>query len=70
MDLTARLNRQMFLGALTKCVRHMNQLTEAEHRFVGQMKEEWEVNGEMFEPTVKQFNWLRQIASELEKLYG
>lgn len=69
VDLTARLNREQWESALAICGKAVirNDLDDVKSRFVLQMTEEWEMNGAMMEPTLKQFNWLRQIAFDLQK---
>lgn len=70
MDLQASQNQEMFKTALNKCANGLKRgwLNPTEAGFVRDMIEEWTHNGAMFEPSVKQFNWLRQIAIDLEKL--
>jgi len=69
MDLTSPLNHKMWVKALTRCAKGIidRDLNAVESGFVRDMLEEYQQNGQMMEPTVKQFNWLRQIAFELDK---
>lgn len=69
MDLTSKLNRDMWERALLRCCKGIldRQLSDGEERFVRDMLEEYKMNGSMMEPSVKQFNWLRQIAFDLDK---
>lgn len=69
MDLTSELNHKMFSKALVRCCKGIidRDLNQVESSFVRDMLEEYQHNGQMMEPTVKQFNWLRQIAFDLDK---
>lgn len=68
MDLMDELNHKQFRNALTVCVkaRAKGWLDDKESEFVVDMFEEYKHNGQLFEPTVKQFNWLKSIAFEHE----
>lgn len=59
-----KLNAKMFEDALNKCVDNIDDLDTGERRFVNQMRDAWNMVGTDFEPSVRQFNWLRQIAQD------
>ena len=69
MDLTSNINLQQFVKALAVSLRarEHDQLNDVESNFVKDMAEEWQMNGSMYEPSLKQFEWLKQIAFEQEK---
>ena len=69
VDLSAPMNQKMFEDALTTCRKALTRgwiQDDVKKRFIAQMTEEYQVNGFLFEPTTKQFNWLRQIAIDVE----
>ena len=68
MDLMDNLNHRQFRHALEVCIkaRARGWLKDSESTFVEDMFEEYKHNGQLFEPTVKQFNWLKSIAIEHE----
>ncbi len=69
VDLTDKFQRKLWDQSITKAEDAANRgwLNVAETKFVWQMAEEYRMNGEMFEPSRKQFDWMRNIAFELEK---
>lgn len=70
IDLMDRLQHDMWEKALTRCKRGVmqNDLNDWEKGFVVDMTEQYQMNGRMFEPTVRQFNLIRQLALDLDKL--
>ena len=68
VDLTAKLNNKQWNNAITVCQKALNRgyLNDWEESFVRDMIEEWELNGAVMEPTVKQFNSLKLIAMEYD----
>jgi len=66
VDLTARINKSQWESAINVCKKALMRgwLTDGEQTFVRDMVEEYELNGDMMEPSRKQFEWLKQIAYE------
>lgn len=67
VDLNDDANHKMFKDALDQCVKDKDYLKSAERSFVFDLSESYNMVGREFSPTVKQFNWLRQIAWDLVK---
>lgn len=65
VSLSDAVNKQMWESALQACVNNKRFLSEAEEKFVNDMESAYQMAGDMMSPTVKQFNWLRQIAWDL-----
>lgn len=68
VDLMDSLNHKQFHHAMTICVKAKAKgwLNDREEDFVTDLFEQYEANGKLLEPTVKQVNWLKQIAREHE----
>lgn len=65
VDLHAERNAKMFLDALRECQSNMESLKYREKSFIQDMADSYDMFGQDYMPTVKQFNWLRQIAVDL-----
>lgn len=65
IDLTATLNRKWWDEALAICAANVDRLDAHESRFFHNMQEGYRMAGDSMRPTVRQFNWLRQIAQEV-----
>lgn len=65
IDLTDDRQHKMFKDALDTCVKDRDYLNSAERAFVQDLRESYHMMGRELTPTVKQFNWLRQIAVDL-----
>jgi hypothetical protein len=67
IDLESRLNRKGFLEAMDILRANQNLLSDYESRVFRDLDDAWCMFGEKMRPTVKQFNYIRQIAFEIEK---
>lgn len=69
MDLRARLNKKMWEDALETVRKAFNAgwLSEYDSDFYVQQLSAWQMVGDEYGPTIKQFNYLRQLAVEAAK---
>ena len=70
IDLNARLNREMFLRALEDIRKGYKNgsLSEYDQDFFVDMDSAWNLVGADFKPTVKQFNYMKQLAADLVRV--
>lgn len=67
MSLRDRLNYKLFKQALSTVREHRFNLTEYDSQFFQKLEDAHDAFGNEMQVTVKQFNYLRQLAFELEK---
>lgn len=70
VNIEGGLQKKWFLTALTKCQGLIHILDDTEERFVNQMADMYATRADSislglqpWQPTIKQFNWLREIAN-------
>lgn len=68
IKLTDPRNESMYKNALAECLKNKDSLNDRERSFVMSQSEGYNMFGNEYCPTVKQFNWLRQIAIDVSLL--
>lgn len=61
-----RLNKKMFEDALASCDSRKDELNDYDYGFVTQMTEGYALAGDSMTVSVKQMNYLKQLAFNLE----
>ena len=67
ISLRDRLQRKWFIEALDKLSANRNQLSDYDRELWQKLSDGWDMFKESMTVTRKQFNHIRQVASELDK---
>lgn len=65
--LSDSFQHKLFFTALRACLDNKDSLTDFEYKFVQQMSDGYDIAADNMTLTVKQFNFLRQIAFEVSQ---